>query len=278
MKLPCALVRDLLPLYHDNVCAPESADAVEEHLRDCGDCREFYHGLGERQEKNQLACLPQAATLMRVKKKIRLQYVLVAVCVLLLCVGGGMGLGMWMNRVTIDIPVENVEYARFEEGAEVTQYSANLEVWGALKIKVKTDYPQSGLSYTVLPMDRKGNKWVMAVAQRVTLWDAVRGWLGLGGQPLGEYSDVYTVKLDYFFWQDRLAEFAGEDQLPPEEEFGCFISEVYYISDFDVFSELGGGMPPDVIRQALSEEGTIIWERPDGLDTAGLVKWDRSDT
>lgn len=39
MNLPCYLVRDLLPLYHDNLCAPDTAKDVEEHLGGCEACR-----------------------------------------------------------------------------------------------------------------------------------------------------------------------------------------------------------------------------------------------
>ena len=35
----CGIIRDLLPLYHDGVCSPESRGEVEEHLKTCPDCR-----------------------------------------------------------------------------------------------------------------------------------------------------------------------------------------------------------------------------------------------
>lgn len=38
MKLPCELIEDLLPLYHDNVCSAESRELVEEHLSGCERC------------------------------------------------------------------------------------------------------------------------------------------------------------------------------------------------------------------------------------------------
>ena len=42
MKLPCYLVRDLLPLYKDQVCEPDTAAAVKEHLEECSDCRALW--------------------------------------------------------------------------------------------------------------------------------------------------------------------------------------------------------------------------------------------
>lgn len=38
MKLPCELIRDLLPLYHDGVCGETSKTLVETHLKECPDC------------------------------------------------------------------------------------------------------------------------------------------------------------------------------------------------------------------------------------------------
>lgn len=38
MKYKCEMIRDLLPLYVDHVCSQASADAVEEHIRECNAC------------------------------------------------------------------------------------------------------------------------------------------------------------------------------------------------------------------------------------------------
>ena len=39
MKYNCNLIRDLLPLYQDQVVSEESAAVVREHLLECPDCR-----------------------------------------------------------------------------------------------------------------------------------------------------------------------------------------------------------------------------------------------
>jgi len=40
MKLPCEMIRDLLPLYHDGVCSEVSKTVVQEHLNSCEGCAE----------------------------------------------------------------------------------------------------------------------------------------------------------------------------------------------------------------------------------------------
>lgn len=39
MKISCEIIRDLLPLYHDDVCSNESRTVVGEHLSECDDCK-----------------------------------------------------------------------------------------------------------------------------------------------------------------------------------------------------------------------------------------------
>ena len=40
MKLSCEIIKDLLPIYCDNICSEETKSAVEEHLTDCVPCSE----------------------------------------------------------------------------------------------------------------------------------------------------------------------------------------------------------------------------------------------
>ncbi len=72
MKYSCNLIRDLLPLYCDQVCSKDSAEAVQEHISTCEECQNIYIGMQQnvsmdsaRYEKQQLASMQE------VKKKIK---------------------------------------------------------------------------------------------------------------------------------------------------------------------------------------------------------------
>lgn len=39
MKIPCKVIKDLLPLYIDDVCSDDSRQLIVEHLSECEDCR-----------------------------------------------------------------------------------------------------------------------------------------------------------------------------------------------------------------------------------------------
>lgn len=40
MNISCEIIKDLLPLYHDDVCSEDSKKAVEEHFEHCERCRD----------------------------------------------------------------------------------------------------------------------------------------------------------------------------------------------------------------------------------------------
>lgn len=46
-KFDCEIIKDLLPLYADNVCSEKSVKIVEEHLSDCSDCSEEFRKIKE---------------------------------------------------------------------------------------------------------------------------------------------------------------------------------------------------------------------------------------
>ena len=44
-KIPCKVIQDLLPLYHDGICSPESSALIEEHLTNCQTCSDLLASL-----------------------------------------------------------------------------------------------------------------------------------------------------------------------------------------------------------------------------------------
>lgn len=45
MRYSCNVIRDILPLYHEKKASDESAQAIEEHLKECTKCQEFYQNM-----------------------------------------------------------------------------------------------------------------------------------------------------------------------------------------------------------------------------------------
>lgn len=55
MNLPCDVVMDLVGLYKDGLASNESKAAVDEHLKECAQCRKYYkmYDSIEKSTKNQ---------------------------------------------------------------------------------------------------------------------------------------------------------------------------------------------------------------------------------
>ena len=47
MKMDCSIIKDLLPLYEEKLCSPQSNALVEEHLKECAACRRLVQGTQE---------------------------------------------------------------------------------------------------------------------------------------------------------------------------------------------------------------------------------------
>ena len=115
MKLPCYLVRDLLPLYKDEVCEPETAADVREHLEGCPDCRTLWETLQTaaplEEAVDQAKAQQQAVVLRRVKhtqQKKRVQTILVTLLVVILLGGGGLGLYFHAVETYLEYPQESI--------------------------------------------------------------------------------------------------------------------------------------------------------------------------
>jgi hypothetical protein len=51
LKTSCEIIKDLIPLYHDNVCSAESGGLVEGHIRECPKCAKYLSDLSEEFER-----------------------------------------------------------------------------------------------------------------------------------------------------------------------------------------------------------------------------------
>ena len=77
--ITCDVIKDLLPLYVDDVLSPDSRAVVEAHLGTCVDCTEYYHALKEPERGyKQMKNSDDKATLKRIKGTLRKKRVMTA--------------------------------------------------------------------------------------------------------------------------------------------------------------------------------------------------------
>lgn len=111
MKYPCGIIKDLLPLYIDEVCNEESRQAVTTHLTECETCRKCYEAMKATEgyvDKEDTADRNMVNSLKTVKNKIHkriMAIVLSVVAAAVACVGG---YHLLFNAAIKDVPLENV--------------------------------------------------------------------------------------------------------------------------------------------------------------------------
>lgn len=78
--MKCEIIKDLLPLYHDDVVSNESRELIDEHLKTCEDCRKYLDGIStELTTKKQVkTAQPLADSLRKIKQKLWRKNVMIA--------------------------------------------------------------------------------------------------------------------------------------------------------------------------------------------------------
>ena len=66
-NIPCGVIRDLLPLYTEELCSVESRRLVESHLKKCPDCR----SLKESMKKTEPLTVDSGESLKKMKRELR---------------------------------------------------------------------------------------------------------------------------------------------------------------------------------------------------------------
>lgn len=70
MRNECNIIRDILPLYAENMVSPDTADFVGEHLRGCEACRKEYERTKAPQPTHEIS---DAAPLLKLGRKMRVK-------------------------------------------------------------------------------------------------------------------------------------------------------------------------------------------------------------
>ena len=129
MKNECNIVRDLLPLYIENMASPESAQFVEAHLSKCPECNAFYFEMIDKGEENidDLDVKNKILPLQIVKKKLIKRIVISMISVILsvaVLISAGVGVYEYVDKQnkTAEIYCGASEYFTLEERKAAIDY------------------------------------------------------------------------------------------------------------------------------------------------------------
>lgn len=71
MKVSCEIIKDLIPLYKDEICSTESKTLIEEHISNCKDCKNYLNEMNVEIFNNIDKNLDEAKELKNISKKWR---------------------------------------------------------------------------------------------------------------------------------------------------------------------------------------------------------------
>ena len=94
MKYKCNVIKDLLPLYIEKITSQDSNEIIEEHLKECENCKEYFLKLKDEgfledlKEENENKENPKK-TMKNIKKKImrgKLLFALIAIIIVIITI------------------------------------------------------------------------------------------------------------------------------------------------------------------------------------------------
>ena len=109
MKYSCGIIKDLLPLYVDQVCSDESKELINEHLPECKECKSYMDSLRESQAVEAVAYDEETERrkvkmMLGMKKKLLFRNILVAIFTVLILGGACTSVIHYLKRTTVPIP------------------------------------------------------------------------------------------------------------------------------------------------------------------------------
>ena len=272
MKVTCKVIQDLLPLYVDGVCSPDTAALVEEHLKDCAPCQEAYHALKEAPsptpEDGADKDAAVAKGLKKVKTGLRRKRILIGVFATLGGLLVSFGLGLFVTCYRFYAPVEDTV-----KGVSVVDGQLTVDLERPFLLAPMTQLiptTTSGAYQEGDPIDEP----VLLIVSSNTIYDSINAWFHGG---TGSKTWEMTYPLTQEAWEDMHGDEQAEaierlqdgdapyprtswvpsytDDLPWGD-----IEKVYYYESRDF-----GWESQEAAHAMLDQYGTLLWTAEDGV-------------
>lgn len=139
MKMECDVIRDLMPLCAEKIASEKSSEAVQEHVRECSECRRIYENMLSPAPQAQFQTRPQESFRRYIRKKkwgyglkVALLTLAGVAAVLLLrfvLVGGAIGLlALDSERAEAEVDTDVRHYERYMGETAEEKYRGKLGV------------------------------------------------------------------------------------------------------------------------------------------------------
>ena len=272
MKVTCKVIQDLLPLYVDGVCSPDTAALVEEHLKDCAACQEAYHALkeapaptpGDGADKDAAV----AKGLKKVKSGLRRKRILIGVFATLGGLLVSFGLGLFVTCYPFYAPVEDTI-----KGVSVTDGELTVHIQRPFSLSPMFQFITATTSGSYKEGDPIDEPILVIVASN-TIFDSISAWFHGGAEskawdaeyPLTQeawedmYGDDRAETLEQLR-EDGAPAFAMENVISPSDQLPWGdIEKVYYYESRNFVWE-----SQEAAHEMLDKYGTLLWTAEDGV-------------
>lgn len=230
-RMHCDIVKDLLPLYVDDVCSEKSKREIEKHLEECEECKNYYELLKEGNPKvekdwtssNLLEGEFIQAIEKKIKHKITLDMVIAGFIVFLVCAIGG------------------VIYTEYD-------HEPGFKMFGLIDTRLEAE----DISVAELYQLKSGEIFFTVKSDKKFTWPYTDTAL------YDEEKNIYysTGMLTYSWWNDHIEESGTLRE-------GAFICSPI-AKDVDGFShEIS-----EIRFEGKSDESILIWEKGQELEPA----------
>ena len=256
-RLDCAIVRDLLSLYHDQVVSDTTKEAVAEHLEGCEACREEYSALCRELPSpvTELSTGKRFASMMKRQKTGRIISIVLPIllAVAILVTGYVVQLYHPLTDMNGEITVPQVFRYETTEGTKFFFLFERPMYEGTLSGEAHTEYTKDG---AVLQIDFERPILVTTIGDKPALDLFVYEFSGLPGTA-PSCAEVTEVRLgSSVIWSE---EENGGDQVPAYvyeyDRFGIDDSILTWDVDYDADD-------PSLCRMTAeyADGHTVVWD------------------
>lgn len=230
-RMHCDIVKDLLPLYVDEVCSEKSKEWIEEHLKECEECRKYCEVLKDKNPKietdwtssNLLEGEFIRKIEKKIKKKITFDMVVAGFMVFMICT------------------IVGITYAGYP-------HRPGYAFWGLIDQRLDVD----AVTITDLYQLESGEIYFTAKSDKKFTWPDIDTAL------YDEEKDIYYSKglCTYSWWNDYI------------EDSGT-LKEVAFV--FSPIGKDAGGYSYEIseIRfDGKDDESIVVWEKGQELEAA----------
>ncbi len=207
-KISCNVIKDLLPLYVDDVVSDDTKELVEEHISNCEGCREEAESMGKTLV---IPAESEGAQIKKIKRKMNKRKVITVCISSLLTLVIGFGLFMYLtfygNAVSSDNVNVRTEF-QYDEDAYLNQS------W-VIHFDLKNNGNLNTFSENNFEINEDGYEEFVGVT------------IYLREIPIGIFNQTDTYTTGYSYNDSYTTGFSIGDDVAPDDDFDYTFTIVY---------------------------------------------------